>query len=123
MASSKWHPGTYVPSFRRDIFFGTNNFPLCLMPMTPRYQRPWHQRVQDADRHVNAALKLPPSRNGYGIIVKAAVDLAIQLQGNPETSVAFQFYTANVPCGDGQDDAVGHGTLCAGIAAGSLPSR
>jgi hypothetical protein len=49
------------------------------------------------------------------------VYIAGSINNGAPAPVAIQFYTAAAPCGDASDSSTGHGTFCAGVAAGSLP--
>jgi len=70
-------------------------------------------------------IKLPPSRYGYGVVMTNGESLAVTkhtfvLYGQLKDGAGLQMYTASRPCGDTSDDAGGHGTLCASVAAGSV---
>eukprot|EP00802_Teleaulax_amphioxeia_P001324 Tamp_01326.p1 GENE.Tamp_01326~~Tamp_01326.p1 ORF type:complete len:1819 (-),score=331.43 Tamp_01326:83-5314(-) len=76
------------------------------------------QKFTEGDR-----LKLPPSRFGYGVVIAnadSASSETLVLYGLLQDGAGLQMYTAARPCGDTSDDAAGHGTFCASVAAGSV---
>jgi len=73
----------------------------------------------------NNRIKLPPSRYGYGVVITNGQSDDVSkhtfvLYGGLQDGAGLQMYTASRPCGDSTDDAGGHGTLCASVAAGSV---
>jgi len=101
--------------------------PRCLNPDCMRASSKMEMRGE------GGRIRLPPSRYGYGVVITNAEsqDLpdkhVFRLYGLLADGVGLQMYTAARPCGDASDDAAGHGTLCASVAAGAVdpdvPSR
>ncbi|EKX35135.1 hypothetical protein GUITHDRAFT_146719 [Guillardia theta CCMP2712] len=84
-------------------------FPFCL---NPNCDKPVYSLQQ--------TFQLPPSRNGYGVVIVNKQGMNLQLTGELDGGAGFQFFTARHPCGDAADDDNGHGSFCGSVAAGSV---
>ena len=119
---------TYVKWEESNPGLDPDKMPAWALPKKPPCLNDCSRRAARQTFRDGARLKLPPSRFGYGVVITNAQVETVErknfvIQGMLREGAGLQLYTAAQPCGDESDDAGGHGTLCASVAAGALDTQ